>query len=189
LAQVVTERSAALVLYARQWTGDAGLAEDAVQDALASLLAERRPPDDPVAWMYRAVRNVAIDVMRSSSRRRRRERSVAQARGEWFEPRADALIDARAAEAALERLPPASREIVVLRIWSGLSFAQIAGRDRDERSTVHDRYAAALRQLREMLEKPCETKRKPDARRSGAGRGVRVADAGKRAGRPGHRRL
>lgn len=157
LAQLVNERSAALVLYARQWVGDAALAEDVVQDALASLLAQHPPPDDPLAWMYRTVRNAAIDAARSSSRRRRRERAVAQSRREWFEPRADALIDARAAEAALEHLPAAMREIVVLRIWSQLGFAQIAAVTGTSLSTVHDRYVAALRQMRGMLEKPCES--------------------------------
>src|SRR5688500_2692529 len=106
LAQLVVGRSAVLTLYARQWVGDAALSQDVVQDALAALLTQRPPPDDPLAWMYRAVRNGAIDAARSSSRRRRRERAVAQLRREWFEPRADALIDARTAEAALEQLPP-----------------------------------------------------------------------------------
>ena len=161
LARMVSERSAALVLYARQWTTDPAAAEDVVQDALASLLAQTRPPDDPVAWTYRAVRNGAIDAARTSSRRRRRERAVAKGRRDWFESRPDVLIDARAAEGAMQQLPPASREIVVLRIWSGLSFAQIAAVTSTSLSTVHDRYAAALRQLRTMLEKPCSQTNQP----------------------------
>jgi DNA-directed RNA polymerase specialized sigma24 family protein len=62
------------------------------------------------------------------------------------------------AEAALADLPPASREIVVLRIWSDLGFAQIAGVMQMSLSTVHDRYVAALRQMRTKLEKPCSPK-------------------------------
>ena len=158
LAQRVMERAAGLTLYARQWLGDAAAAEDVVQEALVALLSQRPPPADPLAWMFRAVRNAAIDQARATSRRRRREQAVAESRREWFETRSDALIDARTAEAALADLPPQAREIVVLRIWSGLSFAQIAGVMQMSLSTVHDRYAAALRQMRGALEKPCNPK-------------------------------
>src|SRR3954468_31588 len=116
LAQFVTQRSNALVLYARQWL-DFASAEDAVQEALVALLAEPAPPADPIAWMYRAVRNASIDRARSASRRRRREQIVASGRREWFEYSPDALIDADAAEKALSVLSPEQREIVVLRIW------------------------------------------------------------------------
>ena len=162
LAQGVMERATALRLYARQWLPhDAASAEDVVQEALTSLLVQRRPPDDPIAWMYRAVRNAAIDATRAASRRRRRERLVAGSRREWFDGGVDSLIDAGAAEAALRTLPPETREIVVLRIWSGLRFAQIADVTGLTLSTVHDRYVAALRLLRGILEKPCETMNKP----------------------------
>src|SRR5262245_50080177 len=97
LTWIVTECAAALVLYARQWLDGAG-ADDAVQEALVALLAQRQPPRNPTAWMYRAVRNAAIDAARSSHRRRRREQSVAAARREWFVPEADALLDAKTAE-------------------------------------------------------------------------------------------
>jgi RNA polymerase sigma-70 factor (ECF subfamily) len=160
LTQLVVDRAPGLTLYARQWLDDAAAAEDAVQEALTSLLSQRPPPNDPIAWMFRAVRNAAIDQARSSSRRRRREQAVAELRREWFETGVDALIDAKDAQAALADLPPASREIVVLRIWSDLGFAQIADVMQMSLSTVHDRYVAALRQMRTRLEKqPCSEKK------------------------------
>jgi len=159
LAQRVMDRAPGLALYARQWLDDAASAEDIVQEALTSLLAQHPPPRDPIAWMYRAVRNAAIDESRSTSRRRRREQIVAESRKEWFEPSPDALIDAQVAQAALANLPPASREIVVLRIWSELGFAQIAAVMGMSLSSVHDRYVAALREMRAALEnKPCSSK-------------------------------
>jgi len=157
LAQVVVERAAALALYARQWV-DSAWAEDVVQEALTALLAERRPPRDPVAWMYRAVRNTAIDYARAASRRRSREQLVAQQRCEWFEPRPGSLIDADVAERALRQLPGESREVVVLRIWGDLGLAQIAAIMQVSVSTVHERLACALEQLRSVLEQPCRSK-------------------------------
>ncbi|HEX4794279.1 MAG TPA: sigma-70 family RNA polymerase sigma factor [Humisphaera sp.] len=150
----VLARSGALVLYARQWL-DAAAAEDVVQEALTALLALRAAPDDPVAWMCRAVRNAAIDSARSSSRRRRREEVVAAERREMFESRPDSLIDARTAAEVLERLPADLREIVVLRIWAGMTLSQIAAICGVGITTVHDRYESALRQMRAALEKPC----------------------------------
>jgi RNA polymerase sigma-70 factor (ECF subfamily) len=157
LARVVAERASALALYARQWL-DAASAEDVVQEALSALLSQRRAPDDPIAWMYRAVRNAAIDQARSSSRRRRREQTVAATRGDWFVSHPDSLIDAQIAEQALRRLPDDDRQIVVLRIWGELGFAQIADIVQMSVTTVHKRYGTALRQLRSALEKPCKSK-------------------------------
>jgi len=157
LTQVVSDRAAALRLFARQWV-DATTAEDVVQEALVSLLAERQVPRSPVAWMYRAVRNAAFDHHRSSMRRRRREQVVAEAREHWFESRADALLDARTAETALESLADGDRELVVMRIWGELGFAEIASVLEVSVSTVHNRYKNALSELRRALEKPCPTK-------------------------------
>src|SRR5256885_68978 len=103
LTHTVLERAAGLALYARQWH-DAASADDVVQEALSALLTQRTTPNDPVAWMFRAVRNAAIDEARSASRRRRREQAVAGRRRESFESRPDSTIDARAAEAALAQL-------------------------------------------------------------------------------------
>jgi RNA polymerase sigma-70 factor (ECF subfamily) len=156
LARLITERAPGLTLYARQWL-DAPSAEDALQEALASLLAQSPPPDDPVAWTCRTIRNAAIDQVRSAARRRQRERRVAETRPEWFDATPDSLIDARTAEAALRHLPDLSREIVVLRIWADLGFSQIAQTLNLSVSTVHNRYTAALEQLRTRLENPCKT--------------------------------
>jgi RNA polymerase sigma factor (sigma-70 family) len=154
LAKIVVERAPALALYARQWL-DHTSAQDVVQEALTSLLMQRQMPAEPVAWMFRAVRNAAIDYVRAVSRRRKRERHVAAIRRKWFESASDSLLDAQTAEQALSKLPAESREIVVLRIWGELPLAQI-GRMMDlSTTTVHERYVEALDQLRLALETPC----------------------------------
>jgi RNA polymerase sigma factor (sigma-70 family) len=157
LTRTVTERAAALVLYARQWL-DGTSAEDAVQEALVALLTLRESPCQPMAWMYRAVRNAAIDAARAAQRRRRHERRVGQARVGWFVPQSDALLDAQTAEQSLRQLNHEHREVVVLRIWGDLTFAEIATVLQLSVSTAYDRYQAALRELRKALEKPCPTK-------------------------------
>ncbi|HEX3602430.1 MAG TPA: sigma-70 family RNA polymerase sigma factor [Lacipirellulaceae bacterium] len=157
LTQVVTERAAGLKLFARQWV-DPATAEDVVQEALVALLAERQPPRSPVAWMYRAVRNAAFDHHRASTRRRKREQVVAAARGAWFEQQSNALLDAWEVESALQSLGGESRQLVVMRIWGELGFAEIASVLELSVSTVHDRYKKALCELRSALEQPCPKK-------------------------------
>jgi RNA polymerase sigma-70 factor (ECF subfamily) len=156
LTELVIERAPRLALYARQWL-DSASADDAVQEALTSLLMQRTAPLDPIAWMYRTVRNAAIDHAKVSSRRRKREAAVAQTRREWFDDRPENLIDAESAERMLKNLPPDQREIVVMRIWGELGFAQIAEILQISVSTVHGRYTSALTQMRNELEKPCRT--------------------------------
>ena len=152
--QVLTPRFRAMTLYARQWT-DASTADDLVQEALTKLFGQPTRPNDPVAWMFRAVRNAAIDASRSNASRRRRERAVAESRREWFEDSAETQIDARTAEQAMSHLSVDDRQIVILRVWGDLGWSQIAELMTLGLATVHDRYTAALARLRAALEKPC----------------------------------
>lgn len=146
---------AALQLYARQWL-DHAQAEDAVHEAFVALLSQAREPDNARAWLFKVVRRRAIAQARSNWRRQRRQAQAVQSN--MFESLADDLIDARAAEAALWQLPIEQREIVVLRIWAGLRFGDIAELTGSNLSTVFDRYGAALTALREKLERsPCPT--------------------------------
>lgn len=141
----------ALALYARQW-GEVG--EDAVQEAFVSLAAwaaHGREPSNVKAWLYVSVRNAAMAARRSDVRRRRRERETTRGGQAWFEPKPDDLIDATAAEAALSQLPSAQREIVVLRLWSGMTLAEISDVVNLPISTLHDQYRAALAAIRAAM--------------------------------------
>jgi RNA polymerase sigma-70 factor (ECF subfamily) len=65
-------------------------------------------------------------------------------------------MDSEVAEAALRRLAEGHREVVVLRIWGELGWAQIAQIMQLSVSTVFERYRVALAELRIAMEKPCE---------------------------------
>lgn len=147
-----------LLLYARQWVTDRAAAEDLVQDAFIRLMEQGRPPANVRAWLYRAVRSLAIDAARSSARRGRRERAVAGLRGAWFDGRPDDRIDAAAAQAALQELPAVQRQVVVLRLWSGLTLAETAEVSGLPLSTAYDHYRIALATLRQTMgATPCPT--------------------------------
>jgi RNA polymerase sigma-70 factor (ECF subfamily) len=158
LARLMEAHAAPLVLYARQWCDEP---EDVVQEAFLKLDRQGRTPDDAVGWLYRVVRNGALDAARSARRRQRRE-SVAARPVRWFvEPEVDGL-DVETAVAALQRLPVEQREVIVARHWGGLSFEQIAAAAGCSASTAFRRYTAGVDALRHSLGVSCPD-RSPNA--------------------------
>jgi len=159
LAALVDRYGAALVLYARQWCDSP---EDVVQDALMKLVRQRTPPDNLVPWLYRVVRNAAIDASRASRRRNKYEAAAAGRAPPWFAPGDDpAGLDGRAAAAALAGLPAEAREVIVAHLWGGLTFEQVAAAVGSSAATCYRRYAAGLRVLREQLGAVCPTRPTP----------------------------
>ena len=150
-ARLIDASAAPLVLYARQWCG---APEDVVQEAFIKLVCQRRMPEDVLAWLYRVVRNAAIDAGKTARRRRQRESSVARPERWFVEDEIDGL-DADAAVAALELIGGESREVIVARHWGGLSFEQIAAVVGCSASTAFRRYSAGIEELRKQLRVPC----------------------------------
>jgi RNA polymerase sigma-70 factor (ECF subfamily) len=150
-ARLVDAHAPPLVLYARQWCDSP---EDVVQDAFLKLVTATRPPRDAVAWLFRVVRNGAIDAGKTARRRHRREQSAARPVRWFVEPQVDGL-DAETAVAALGRLTAEQRETIVARHWGGLSFEQIAEVAGCSASTAFRRYEAGLAALRKELGVAC----------------------------------
>lgn len=151
--EVYAAHAAACRVYARHLSSDAGGAEDATHEAfvkLARRLAEGRPlPEHLRAWLLSAVRSAALDARRSFRRRERREAFVAYPPA--FELSTGAL-DAAEVTAALERLPERQREVVVLHLWAGLTFAEAGALVGVSASTAHGDYTVGLATLRTRLD-------------------------------------
>jgi RNA polymerase sigma-70 factor (ECF subfamily) len=158
VAGLIDGHAAPLVLYARQWC-DAP--EDVVQEAFLKLVRLGRPPEDAVAWLYRVVRYGALDAAKMARRRRRRESAAARPMRWFVEPELDGL-DAETAVAALQRLPPEQREVIVARHWGGLSFEQIADVAGCSASTAFRRYTAGVEVLRKRLGVTCPNRSSND---------------------------
>jgi RNA polymerase sigma factor (sigma-70 family) len=148
LAELYRTHGPALTLFARQWCDGP---EDVVQEAFLALMRQDRC-QFPLAWLYRVVRNRAINASRSRSRRRRREAVVAETGHRWFEDRQPQLLDARTATRMLEQLPVEQREVIVARLWGGLNFEQIGELVGTSTSSAFRRFQAGLAKLRLRLE-------------------------------------
>jgi RNA polymerase sigma-70 factor (ECF subfamily) len=146
------EHGAALLLLARQWVHNRADAEDVLQEAFIRFWRSRNRVEDPVAYIYSCVKRCALDWRRGSHRRRRRELALAKTE---IEPLLSAPVEQderRAAiEAALRSLPAEQAEVLVLKIWGGLSFPQIAAAAEISANTAASRYRYALAKLREQL--------------------------------------
>jgi RNA polymerase sigma-70 factor (ECF subfamily) len=139
------------VLYAQQWCRTP---EDVVQEAFLRLIQEPKEPENVVAWLYRVVRHRALNATRSAVRRARRESEAAVSGEVWFEPWCEQLAADEATE-TLKRLPIEQREVIVARLWGGLSFQEVADLTGTSLSTAYRRYQAGLEALRERLGVEC----------------------------------
>ncbi len=155
LGHLMDKHAAALMLYGRQWCS---APEDVVQEAFIKLMSQPAVPDNLVHWLYRVVRNGALTAARSARRRAHHEMVAAAQVPGWFSPSEGLGLDAQAATAALQTLPLEQREVIVARLWGGLTFEQIAELTGSSSSTTHRWYLAGLSALRERLKTPCRTK-------------------------------
>jgi RNA polymerase sigma-70 factor (ECF subfamily) len=149
LGRLYREHAPALRLYVRQWPeGD----EDLVQDAFVKLAQQSPAPEQVLPWLYSVVRNGALAAGRGEARRRRRQDRVSASEA-WFAA-ADDHLDGREATRLLAELPLEQREVVVARIWGGLTFEEAARLAGCSLPTAHRRYQAGLAVLRERLTGP-----------------------------------
>lgn len=153
LAQLLDEHARRLELYASQWTT---APEDCVQEAFIELARLLQQPGCVVPWLYRVVRNKSLNAARAQRRRFHHE-SIASWLGGKATQKSLSKEDQLSLPEALRRLPTLEREIVVLRIWSELTWQQIADLVGTSSSSAHRTYVSALEQLKKYLEPPCPT--------------------------------
>ncbi|HEV2971683.1 MAG TPA: sigma-70 family RNA polymerase sigma factor [Pirellulales bacterium] len=136
-------------LFVTAWTilRRADLAEDAVHSAFARLVKLESPPIDPKPYVFRSVRNAAIDLAKSRSRRREEPLLPAwdQTELELASPDYDM---SRSLADVLERLDDPSREVIELHLQAALTFQEIAQMLSEPLPTVASRYRRALDKLR-----------------------------------------
>ena len=133
-------------------TGDAGLAEDLVQEAFARLVGRLRHLRDPAAFgAY--LRRTIVNLATSHFRHRRVERSYLEREARLPQQlgNANEALD-EAMQAVLLRLPQRQRAAIVLRFYEDLSDVQTAEILQCSAGTVRSLVSRAMKTLREQLE-------------------------------------
>jgi RNA polymerase sigma-70 factor (ECF subfamily) len=113
--------------------GDRAQAEEIAADAFCKLAGYRGlfvQPGDRVAWLYRVATNAGLDVLRSNSRRRRREQeATAESLRTACQPGALeemlAVERRRRVQSVLATLKPRDAQLLLLRS-SGLAYRELA---------------------------------------------------------------
>jgi RNA polymerase sigma-70 factor, ECF subfamily len=138
-----------LYAYVRSLCANAQDSEDIVQESFLKLLdyVKRAPIDSFQALLFTTARNLVIN----DARRARVRRGVLPAPVEPdVPPEPETLAVLRS---AMERLPDDQREVVVLKVWSGLTFAEIGAITGAGAATVASRYRYALSKVSDSLAK------------------------------------
>jgi len=153
------KHASGLLLYARQWFRSQPEAEEVVQDGFVRLWrpweAGRIEAERVESALYANVRYAALDRLRGGRRRRVREERAAEdlydGGGVWFE--STVVDDERncVIPSALEALPDAQREVLVMKVWGGLKFREIAEALEIPMNTAAARYRYGLAALRKRL--------------------------------------
>jgi RNA polymerase sigma-70 factor, ECF subfamily len=142
-----------LLLFARQQSRCEADAQDLVQEAVVEAWqrqADGAPP--PVPLVFATIRRRAADWGRSQDRRTARE-AAAQAETPqwWFDSSIEDRERSRLIEQAMRKLQASYREVVTLKTWGGLTFAEIAEALEIPANTAASRYRYGLEELRKAL--------------------------------------
>jgi RNA polymerase sigma-70 factor (ECF subfamily) len=140
-----------LVLFARQWVRSGTDAEDIVQEAFVRFWRQNRDVANR-GLLYATVRSVALDLIRKDSRRARREAEAFADVPHSVEPQFENQDDSlRLLAHAVDRLPHEQREVLVMKIWNDLTFAEIGEALAISQNTAASRYRYALVALKKDL--------------------------------------
>jgi RNA polymerase sigma-70 factor (ECF subfamily) len=140
-----------LLLFARQWMRSSADAEDVVQEAFVRFWRKQHNIDNR-ALLYATVRSIALDFIRRDSRRARREANAFSESEQSIEPHFE--VDDESQQAlnhAVDHLPHEQREVLVMKIWNELSFAEIANVLGISQNTAASRYRYALAAVKKNL--------------------------------------
>lgn len=151
------ENGPRLLLCARGWSTNKEEAEDLVQETMLRMWhyqADRggAPPDLPLA--FSTIRFCGLNQKRTDSRRRKREESLIYLNDfedVWLDPALEDDEDAVLLQESVQRLAPKLRDVVIMKIWGGLTFHEIATTLAISPNTCASRYRYALEQLAQAL--------------------------------------
>ncbi len=146
------DHASKFLLFARQAARSEADAQDLVQEAVVE--AARRNGGDappPVGLVFATIHRRAIDRARREDRRTGREwAAIAPLAEPWFDTGVEERERAQVIQGAMNRLPDMYREVITLKVWGELTFAEIADALGIPANTAASRYRYGLAELRKL---------------------------------------
>lgn len=138
-----------LLLFTRTQTRCEEDAEDLLQEAMTESASKSNGNMPDLPLVYSTIRRRAVDLARKNDRRAAREETVNQESDTcWFDNTIEQKEIAQVIDRAVKKIPKKFREVVVLKIWSELTFAQIAETLNIPLNTAASRYRYGLEILK-----------------------------------------
>ncbi len=159
MAPLLRRYASSLLTFLRRMTGDRHRAEELFQEAFLAVWQHRARYDFPRpfrAWLF----GIAVNKCRAEFRKLsstddmppERFDVLTMSQGPSPVETAIAVESAKLVAEAVANLPPKQRAVLVLRVWNGLDYAEIASAlDRTE-TTIRSQMFHALAGIRQYLE-------------------------------------
>jgi RNA polymerase sigma-70 factor (ECF subfamily) len=156
LSAVFRDYNVRVFHYALQLVGDREDALDITQETFLRLHRHWNRRDDSrpvVAWLYAIARNLAIDLLRKRGTRNETEEDLNLPDAASVTPEDAASNSALRARlwTAIRGLPDPLKEVLLLRDWHGMRYAEIAEITGTNPTTVTSRLYEARQRLRRQL--------------------------------------
>ena len=140
------EHARGLVAYACSFVTSFATAEDILHQVFERLLrGDLAITAAPVSYLYRAVRNTALNKIRD------RAGEVDFDEG-WLDSPVGMEHVAVELQSALRELPEQQREVILLHVWGQMSFEEVADALEIPPNTAASRYRYGLSKLREQFQ-------------------------------------
>lgn len=146
----LAQHASRFLLFARQQTRFEVDAQDLVQEAVVECWRRQAIGAPPAAGLvFATIRRRAIDLGRSVDRRASREAVAAsEIPPDWFDDGVEDRERSCLIQEAMNKLPDIYREVVTLKVWGELTFAEIAVTLEIPANTAASRYRYGLDELR-----------------------------------------
>jgi RNA polymerase sigma-70 factor (ECF subfamily) len=141
--------------YARALTRDAARADDLVQSCLTRAVAKQhlwQPGTDLRAWLFTILHNQHVNDVRRSVREGVTVAIEEMAPAMSVPPRATAVLELRDLEAAIARLAPEQRQVILLVGLEGMQYEEVALVLGIPVGTVRSRLSRGREQLRRLMD-------------------------------------
>ncbi len=143
------EHASRFLLFARQQARFEADAQDLVQEAVLEAAQRQSGQLPSLPLVFATIHRRAIDLARREERRTERELAALGPPTEpWFDTTVEQRERALLIQEAMGRLPSIYREVITLKIWGGLTFAEISEALDIPANTAASRYRYGLEELR-----------------------------------------
>jgi len=103
------------------------------------------------SWLYQIARNTVIDHYRTNKKDTNLDDVWDLADGQDIERDLDAKMQLKEVEDYLAKLKPEQRDVIILRVWQGLSYKEIAGIMNKSEGSCKMAYSRAIHALRQEM--------------------------------------